>query len=205
MKKRRRSNPVIQTRPSAHYQVNHYESASRVMQVSCDPSSAVDEWYGRGSSGVLGLGYAGSAPRQPIREAYRTASVPVIGKDGVRRNVGHIILGVLIVFFLILLLVEASNMLDADNRVRVLRKDIKTAESQHTALKAELERTTNNYHIGYEAAQRGMVYGGSVEAITIHMPDDRQETVVTAGTPEDSIVVAGIESIDSTQLAAIGD
>ena len=86
------------------------------ISVSMEDSSRATDWYGRGAMGILGLGYTGAAPMQPVtglgvnREA-------IFSKKGIRRNYGRLAVALLCLMLACVLGAQLMTMIEAQTVV----------------------------------------------------------------------------------------
>ena len=145
---------------------------SRIMQVSCNPPADTDAWYGRGAMGVMGLGYSGRGPSQPVGERYRTGRVPLVSAKGMSRAGGWGALALLALVLIGILVGSLTGYQKASNRVRMVSSDLERLQEENEELTLQLETAEAGINVGYEAAQRGMISSKSVEVISMTLPEN---------------------------------
>ena len=139
------------------------------ISVSMEDSSRATDWYGRGAMGILGLGYTGAAPMQPVtglgvnREA-------IFSKKGIRRNYGRLAVALLCLMLACVLGAQLMTMIEAQTVVGGIRRDIAKAQEDADRFQAQLDAASAQVNVGYEAAQMGMISARGVEVIRIVLP-----------------------------------
>ena len=139
------------------------------ISVSMEDAGRATDWYGRGAMGMLGLGYTGAAPAQPVtglgvnREAIFT-------KKGIRRNYGRLAIAALCLLLAIALSGQLMAMFEAQSVVSGIRRDIAIRQGDAERLRGDLSAASAKVNVAYDAAQMGMISARGVEVIRIVLP-----------------------------------
>ena len=113
--------------------------------------------------------------RHPVMETGKKKIEP-FSQEGLRWDIGTLLLTGLAVLLAILLLISASTLIETSRRVGDLQQEVDRVLASNQTMSLDLERRTDDSRVGYEAVSMGLISSRGEKPIRLTVP---QEAVLT--------------------------